>query len=270
MRKLWLRWTALVLFVVLLAAAFIRLGEWQLHRLDWRREVNARIVAYQQQPVKPYQEVFGGEVRDDQQWQRVRVRGTFDAAHEIQAMYRNQADQAGSEAITPMRTEQGDWILVSRGFLPRSRGANEVAVLPPPPKGTVEVVGYVRRSENGKPNAITPVDAKVRLVNSEAISQTLPYRALDGYVGVISSTPPQGGGLEPMVPPELTEGPHLSYAMQWFTFTVIAVAGVGVLIRNDLRDKRRAEAKAQRLATREPEPTAGPGTNQEDDDATRT
>lgn len=258
-----------MLFVVLLGAAFIRLGEWQLHRLEWRKGVNARIVAYQKQPVKPYREVFGGEVRDDQQWQRVKVRGTYDAAHEIQAMYRNQSDKAGSEAITPMHTEQGDWILVSRGFLPRSQGGNEVAVLPPPPKGTVEVVGYVRRSENGKPNAITPVDSKVRLVNSEAIGQTLPYRVLDGYVGAISSTPAQGGELEPMVTPELTEGPHLSYAMQWFTFTLIAVAGVGVLIRNDLRDKRRADAKARRLAARDQAPPTGTHTNQEDDDATR-
>ncbi|MEL4504050.1 SURF1 family protein [Luteococcus sp. H138] len=257
MKKLWLRWIALVVFVVLLGALFIRLGEWQMHRLDWRRGNNARIVAYQQQPVKPYREVFTHPITDNDQWQRVTATGTFDAKNQIQAMYRNQDKQAGSEVITPLRTTEGDWLLVDRGFIPREQGGKEVAVLPAPPVGTVTVTGYVRRSEHGKDVAITPQDKMVRLVNAPKIGEALNREVLDGYVGLTEITPAQSGNLKPMTTPELTEGPHLSYAIQWFCFTAIAVAGAGVLIRADLRDRKKAQTRKERKAQAARAATAG-------------
>ncbi|MEL4357237.1 MULTISPECIES: SURF1 family cytochrome oxidase biogenesis protein [unclassified Luteococcus] len=246
MKKLWLRWIGLVVFVVLLGALFIRLGEWQMHRLDWRRETNARVVAYQQQPVKPYQQVFTHPIADDEQWQRVTATGTFDAKNQIQAMYRSQNKESGSEVVTPLHTDQGEWLLVNRGFIPRAQGANEVAVLPDPPSGKVTVTGYVRRSEHGKDQAITPQDKMVRLINAPAIGKSLNRQVLDGYVGLTEITPPQSGNLKPMPTPELDEGPHLSYAIQWFCFTAIAVAGAVVLIRSDLRDRKKAQARRAR------------------------
>lgn len=36
--------------------------------------------------------------------------------------------------------------------------------------------------------------------------------------------------------------------MQWFCFTAIALVGFVVLVRADLRDRRKAEAKARRVA----------------------
>ncbi|GAA1390540.1 hypothetical protein GCM10009599_07350 [Luteococcus peritonei] len=244
-----MRWLALLLFVVLLGSLFVRLGEWQLHRLEQRRETNARITAFHNQPVKPYQEVFGGPIGDDPQWQRVSVTGSYDAKHQLQAMLRNQGGKAGSEVLTPMRTEQGDWLLVDRGFIPRAQGANEIAVLPDPPTGRVTVTGYVKRSEyDDKPNAMLPEQGTVRLVNTEVLSQHLPYTLLDGYVGLIDSSVPQAGDLQPITPPELTEGPHLSYALQWFTFTVIAVIGAAILVRGDLRDRRKALARREKAA----------------------
>ncbi|WP_420175666.1 SURF1 family protein [Luteococcus sp. OSA5] len=266
MKKLWLRWIALVVFVVLLGSLFIRLGEWQMHRLDWRRGENARITNYQKQPVKPYEEVFSGPVGHEDQWQRVRVKGTYDAKHQIQALYRNQNDQAGSEVFTPLKATDGRYVLVNRGFLPREQGGSEVATLPAPPTGVVEVTGYVRRSENGKPQAMTPQDGLlVRLVNAEELSKTLPYTLADGYIGLTESKPAQSGGLLPMTTPELDEGPHLSYALQWFAFTVIAVGGVFVLIRNDLKDRKKALVRAERRARKQAEAAK----NQEVDDAAR-
>jgi len=52
----------------------------------------------------------------------------------------------------------------------------------------------------------------------------------------------QANGLpEPSPLPELSEGPHLSYAIQWFTFAVIAVAGFVVLALREGRDPRSSE-----------------------------
>jgi cytochrome oxidase assembly protein ShyY1 len=45
--------------------------------------------------------------------------------------------------------------------------------------------------------------------------------------------------LVPLGVPEPSEGPHLSYAVQWFTFTVIAAGGYLVLLRHVARDRGR-------------------------------
>ena len=261
MKKLWTRWLALVVLVLLLGALFIRLGEWQLHRLEWRRGNNAAILAYEKQLPKPYDQVWtpGRTIAEHDQWQKVTVTGTYDATHQLQAMLRSTNDgtkKAGSEVLTPMRTTKGEWVLIDRGFLVRPQGTSEKPVLPDPPSGAVEVTGYVRRNEIGKPAATDPVDGAVRLVNSPAISATLPYKLVDGYVGVVSSKPAQTGDLLPMTTPQLTEGPHLSYAIQWFLFTAIAVTGTVILIRADLRDKKKAETKRAKKAERAAERAA--------------
>ncbi|WP_203566813.1 SURF1 family cytochrome oxidase biogenesis protein [Aestuariimicrobium ganziense] len=254
MRKLWIRWLALAVFVAVLAAVFVRLGEWQIHRLEQRRETNARVVAHQQQPVKPWDEVFTGPISDDQQWQRVSVTGTFDPDHMLTVRYRNVADQAGVEVVTPLVTSDGQVVLVNRGFLPRPKNTLD-AVSPTPPAGEVTVVGYVRRNEVGKANAITPVQNTVRLINSPAIAAWLGKPVVDGHIQAISTTPADDPSFQLVPPPSLDEGPHLSYAVQWFVFTLIAVGGAVILIRGDLRERRKKLAREARAAAADQVPS---------------
>lgn len=241
MKKLILRWVGLVVGVAILALVFVQLGEWQLRRLDERRESNAIVVAHQDQEPLPYDQVFTGPVEDDDQWQRVIARGTY-TGDQYQVRYRNQ-EGAGIEVVAVLRTDRGDHLLIDRGFIRRQPGQPDPEVLPALPPGEVEVVGYVRRSENGKPEATDPHDHKVRLINADAISASLGVPLLNGYVSLIASTPPEPAELEPLLPPELTEGPHLMYALQWFAFSVIAAGGVIILIRADLRDRRKAQRR---------------------------
>lgn len=247
-RRLWLRWALLGLFVTALAVTFVNLGQWQLNRLDQRREANAVVAAHEDAPVRPYAEVMNRVIADEDQWQRVSVTGTFDADHQLVARYRSDAGDTGYEIITPLLAADGRTVLVDRGFAPRLAGRDFPSVAPAPPSGTVTVVGYVRRDERGQANALAPAAGTVRLVNSEAIGAWLGRPLVNGYIGLVTVEPAQPEGLRPVHPPAPTEGPHLSYAFQWFAFTLIAGVGLVVLIRNDVRDKRRAEARAARLA----------------------
>lgn len=242
MSRLWKRWVALILFGAVLAVAFVSLGRWQLNRLEEKRHRNAAIVANQARPPVDFSVVFGRTITEDDQWQRVTVRGTYDAAHQYQVRYRYDGGAPGFEVVTPLRSTGGSTVLVDRGFIDVPSGRTIPDTLPAPPSGEVSVVGFVRRSEVGKPAAINPVNNQVRLVNAGAIGRTLPYPVVDGYVSLTDSTPPQEGGFRPVALPELTEGPHLSYAVQWFLFTVIGVVGMGVLIRGDIRERRKARA----------------------------
>ena len=244
---MWLRWAGLMVFVVVLGVVFVNLGQWQLDRLEQRRSRNEATLANEIKPVRPVAEVFTREITDVDQWQRVEARGTFDSEHQFVVRYRHNGGAEGYEVVTPLRTEAGV-VLVDRGFVEAS--ARETPrVAPPPPSGEVTVVGHVRRSEQGRRSATTPVEGQMRLINSEAIGAVLGYPVLNGYVGLLTVTPPQTGEFVPVELPEISEGPHFWYAVQWFLFTGFAVAGIVVFIRSDLRARREEEpATKQRAA----------------------
>lgn len=239
MRRLWVRWVLLIVFVAIIGTVFVSLGDWQLDRLGERRERNAATIANEQAPVRPAEEVFTRTITEADQWQRVEARGTFDADHQFVVRYRENGGNNGYEIVTPLRMATGT-LLVDRGFVPLPRSARIPAAGPAPPSGEVVVIGHVRRNEQGRRKAVTPVDGQLRLINSDAIGATLPYPVLNGYVGALVVQPPQAGDLQPLAVPELSEGPHFWYAVQWFIFTAFAVAGIVVFIRSDLRTRRKS------------------------------
>ena len=237
MRRLWVRWAVLVAFVAVLGTVFVNLGEWQLARLEARQQRNVDTLANEARPVLPFEQVFTRPITESDQWQRVEARGTFDAEHQYVLRYRSNGDAGGYEVVTPLRTPAGA-VLVDRGFVTLARGETIPAVAPPPPAGEVTVVGHVRRDERGRGAATRPVDGQMRLISSEAIAPTLPYPVVNGYIGLLTVDPPQTGNLRPVQLPEISDGPHFWYAVQWFMFTAIALAGVVVFIRGDLRARK--------------------------------
>ena len=221
----------------MLGVAFVSLGNWQLDRLAERKERNATTIANEQKPVQPYEQVFIRPITDADQWQRVEARGTFDPDRQFVVRYRSNGGVDGYEVVTPLRTASGA-VLVDRGFILLERGTRIPSVAPAPPTGEVTVVGHVRRNEKGRRSAITPVGNQMRLISSDAIAATLPYEIESGYIGLLIVQPEQQGGFQPIQLPELSEGPHFWYAVQWFMFTAVAAAGIVVFIRGDLRARR--------------------------------
>jgi cytochrome oxidase assembly protein ShyY1 len=253
-RNLWLRWLGLLVFVVVLGGIFVRLGEWQIHRLEQRKESNSSVVAHEDNPVVPLAQRGYAVVQDGDQWQRVTVSGTFDASHQLEVRYRSNDGATGTEVVTPLRTTDGRIVLIDRGFIVRGAGEAPPESLPAPPSGTVTVMGHLRRSENGSAEAITPALGAVRLINAPAIGTWLGTDVVDGYIGLLEVTPAQDGPFLPVATPTLDEGPHFWYAVQWFMFTGIAVTGLVVFIRGDIvaRRKLRREAAAAAAAGQAP------------------
>ena len=105
------------------------------------------------------------------------------------------------------------------------------------------MLGYVRRNEQGRQGAVSPVNGSVRLINSDALAPTIGYPVANGFISAIEMTPAQSGGFVPVAVPELSSGPHFWYAMQWFMFAGIGILGIVVFIRGDLRDRRAAKER---------------------------
>lgn len=240
MGSYWKRWVGLAVFAVVLVAAFIYLGEWQLDRHEQKVAENELVVAQQQAPPVAASEVFAGGVSEEDEFRRVTVTGTFHPEHALQVRARTAEGLPGYEMVVPMETTEGAWVLVNRGFAAREADGSTPTPeqIPAPPTGTVEVEGYTMASESGPNSARTPAEGTVRVINVDSIAAWADLPLQDGYVNATSMTPGQEGAFVPVPLPELTEGPHMSYAVQWFAFALIGVGGTFILIGKDIRELR--------------------------------
>jgi cytochrome oxidase assembly protein ShyY1 len=97
----------------------------------------------------------------------------------------------------------------------------------------VTVIGRVRAQDTnlGPQGAIIGLPTRAaNLIDPEAIASELPYPALAGYVELIEQIPGQQSP-RPRQAPELSEGPHLAYAVQWFFFALLALVAPAVFLR---------------------------------------
>ena len=238
------RWW-LPLLAIGMAILCVRLGFWQLDRLEQRRAANdARTAGLAQVPVDVTEALAGGDG-----YRPVRAEGTYDPARQLVLYGRPLDGRPGDHVLTPLVLEGGLRVLVDRGWVPTADDAERTA--PPeaaPPDGPVAVTGVLLPSEDVDPfGDQEPVGATVvRAVNLPALAAAGVDVATGGYVLLTTQDPAQELPVPAALPP-VDEGPHLSYAIQWFTFAAIAVIGGVVVVR------RRRQTGDQ--PTHEPEPT---------------
>lgn len=227
--------TALVILMVNLAF-------WQLHRLDQKRTFNAKVTTRSEMPVEDLGRVTGLVAGAEDftpvafDWRRVTVKGTYHFEKAVRVVNRSQDGTAGYDQVVPLLTEDFGWVIVNRGFIPLS--IDVAGALPPDP---VTVAGYLRvTQERGALGAIDSTD----IGNKDFQRFDIPLMAkqLDGtvfpmYVQLFEESP---ATIEqwpaPVSFPELSEGPHKSYAFQWFFFSLVALCAWAVVIRRKWRD----------------------------------
>jgi cytochrome oxidase assembly protein ShyY1 len=217
------KWLVGHVIVVLVAALFIRLGIWQLDRLHQRREHNRLIEARMKAAAVSMADLPPDP--DDARYRRVTLSGTYDVARQRVVRFRSNDGDPGSWLATPLRTDDGHVVAVIRGWMPD--GATDA--VKEPPAGDVTVTGLVDRPKLGHPDAFTVEDVTGRSGD-----------AFPAFVQLTSQAPaPRNGLPKPLDPPDLGEGPHFSYAMQWFGFTLVGLIGWPLLIRREAQRRRK-------------------------------
>lgn len=226
-RRWW--WTTVLVLAGMVIMA--RLGVWQFDRLEQRRTRNAE---YLEQIAQPPLVLDGGALPAEPADLRDRlaqVEGEYDFSQQLVLTQQRYNDSPGVHLVTPFRIEGGESaILVDRGWISTSdlQAGNLERFNEP---GRQTVVGALQLSQTLSGGRVTRLDGAQKewyRIDIEAIQKQVPYDLLPLYLLV---SPPEG--VQDSLPYrvavdiELTEGPHLSYAIQWFLFTVIL--GVGYI-----------------------------------------
>ena len=212
----------------LVAAGCVGLGVWQLDRLHQRRERNAVLLAAR---ARPPLEVTGTLRADAARDRRLQARGVYDYGHERLWRARSYEGVPGVDLVTPLRLADGAAVLVDRGWAPS------------PDAYHVDQPAY-REGDSAVVRGLGMLAPRARGdVDPARLRDSLSYPLLSFVLQQLPDSPtvPRSAPLLIRWPlPEVSDGPHLSYAIQWFSFAVIIVVGSLALAR-----KRAAEAEME-------------------------
>ncbi len=237
------RWIAVHLLVLVLMVTMVNLGLWQVRRLHERQHFNRTVSERLAAPVTSDDEALAAATDERPwEWRRVSVTGTYVDHPPIEVVNRSVDGQQGRQILGAVRTAGGTVVVIDRGFLPVT------VAIPPAPTGSVTVVGRVRTSEvrhlgqnTDDPNAVL---TQVRRVDLRVVGRQFAPTVAPVYLQALQTDPPDAAALAPMPLPDLTdEGPHLSYAIQWFIFTACAAVGWVLAVR---RSATPAEGRRRR------------------------
>jgi cytochrome oxidase assembly protein ShyY1 len=213
----------------------VSLGLWQLRRLDERRAFNDRVSAHLTAEAVPVADLVGLPPADAE-YRPALISGEYLPDHQFLVVNVGQNGETGRNVVNALELADGSVLIVNRGF-----AANGTAV-PPLPEGEVEMVGVLKKGQRAR--AGQPADdgtqplTEIRRIDLTALALQFDqpvqpmYAELSSYAG--------GGrdpGLQPIPFPSPDEGPHLSYAIQWFVFTLCVAAGWVLAIRKSARER---------------------------------
>jgi len=219
------RWIAGHLLVIVTVVAFVNLGLWQLRRLDERQAHNALVterLAADPRPLDAALAEAGGDP-GAVEFRRVTVAGTY-AGPQVLTAPRPYTGRPGQQVLSVLEHDDGRAVLVDRGWIPFDSRMQQA---PAAPDGRVQVRGVVRLRESGDVGAAEQV---AQIVPAQ-IAQRLGRSLAPFYVQLQGRQPPDATGAPRPTPlPEVTEGSHRSYAVQWFSFALIALVGYPMLL----------------------------------------
>lgn len=220
------KWLWVTLLVLVLMVILARLGFWQLDRLSQRRANNQIVAAaLAASPMDMTRIALPADLSTIKNRQVIAT-GEFDFDNQLVLKVQNWDGQAGAHLVTPLLLEDGETaVLVDRGWIPevQNNPADRTKYNLP---GPVTVEGYAALSQalsRRESNVPDEPQTEWYRVDIAAIQPQIPYELLPIYVL-------QAPGDERELPyrrePEidLSEGSHLGYALQWFTFSL----GLGI------------------------------------------
>lgn len=250
------KWIGFHLLCAAAIVGMISLGFWQLRRLDEKQSFNAQVTANTDADVAPFAAVLAVDPVevDAQAYRRVEVTGTYLASPQFEVVNVSQDGLNGRDAVNALRLDDGSLVIVNRGFVAAG------SALPAPPSGDVQLLARVKVGQRAGTGATSDDGSQqlteIRRVDLDALGQQFDEPLAPVYLELLQSTPAEPASMQPIAFPELGEGPHLSYAIQWFIFTICVAVGWVFAIRKSIADRTKPKKPSKFKAVERYDPAA--------------
>lgn len=244
------QWIIITILVIAAAIVMVRLGFWQLDRLEGRKALNAQVLA--QTKLEPLLlDTFAVDLDlEAMEFRNVILYGEYDYQNEFVIGNQTFRDQIGVRLLTPLKIRGSERaVLIDRGWVPQADYAEgRLAQYQQP--GEIRIEGVLRTTQEkmGLKDCLDTSGSSdpklVWCVSIAGIQEKTPYSLLPVYVW----STPVGEQITPPLTSELTieisEGNHLSYAVQWFTFAAMLFFGYPFFVQRENLAQLRRQAEA--------------------------
>ena len=230
-RRISWRTRAFVLTALIAAGTFVRLGFWQVGRLNETRAANAQLFARRSAEASPLEALMA--TPDSARFRAVSVAGRYDYDRQFIWTARTRSGAPGVVFLTPIFPDSGGpALLVHRGWAYAADGMQVNDTLwREAAQDRVDGFAEVFTEGTG-PVQVPSVPRGIRRLDFDSLQAMLPYP-----IAPIIAVQQVGAGIQTKVAhpfrlerPTLDEGPHRGYALQWFAFAGITLFGTAAVI----------------------------------------
>ena len=263
------RWFGYLALALVFAAVCVALSQWQVARLHETRAANELVDRnYHSTPVAvasvlPTLTSYSPK----QRWMQVELTGSYLADAQMLVRNRPLNGQPGFEVLYPLLLSDGNVFLVDRGYVPIGNTQDRPDHIPSPPAGTVTVIA---RLQAGEPTLAGRSDTPGELatIHLPDVATLVGMPTYTGAYGLMVSESPAADTRPTARPqPQLDEGLHISYAIQWVIFGIMAFFGLWYAIRQEYRMRNADDPDEQeRVEVRERKKLTKPRSDSEVED----
>jgi len=254
------QWAGYLALTIVFAIICSGLGVWQLARRAEAQAEISRVETNFDAEAVPVTEALPSldSFEESQKWLPVELTGTYLRDEEILVRNRPLNINPGFEVLTPLLLTDGDVFIVNRGWVPTGEDQNAPDSVPAAPDGEVTVIARLKQGEPSLAGR-SATGNQIATINLTEIAERLGTDTYTGAYGLMKSEDPATADRPTAVTrPVRDEGPHLSYAFQWFVFALMGFIGLGWAARQEYRsinaedpDERvRAADRARRQAAK--------------------
>ena len=221
------RWIILTFLLAILIYLFIELSGWQFDRYHQRIDRNKDFITAVAGVPIPIENV--SQLNNLKQWGKVSLSGQYLDAESKLVRKRYLKNSLGFWVLTPFQLANNEILLVNRGWIPSANSSTSELAIPSSPTQQVLIEGYLQPMEKFKEN---PADLPSNQINDINIEKFQGNIYPNYYIQVGKSNPVEKY-IGIIYLPEVSNGPHLSYAIQWILFALLLPIGWYVLLKNE-------------------------------------
>jgi len=232
----WRRYLAWLILVCLFAAGCVFLSRWQFDRRSQVVAVINTIDAnYDRSPVLLQAALpdLVSTLPANKQWLPVRVTGHY--MPQLTTLVRNKpyGGYPGFEVLVPFVTEQNTVIVIDRGWLPTGNTQDSPDFVPKPSSQTLTLVGRLMPGEQAL-NRTAPAGQIPSIYLPALATMNSAQTYINAYLMLDRESIKQPSA-KLIARPSFGEGNHLSYAIQWIIFGVLAFATLFWAVRKEMQ-----------------------------------